>query len=185
MNENRAGLGYQDFEEVRTKRIFYIDKTNFIGEWWDYADKVTLITRPRRFGKTLNMSMTECSFSNKYADRSDLFEGLSIWEQKSCDGEYRYRKLQGTFPVIFLSFANVKATSYKEMIFRITKVIADLYEKNSYLLTEELFSENERTYYKSIKMSLKYWIPMRTRKHLRIPSQTPEPKLRKNNMRQN
>ena len=154
MNENKAGLGYQDFEEVRTQHIFYIDKTDFIREWWEYADKVTLITRPRRFGKTLNMSMTECFFSNKYVDRSDLFEGLSIWEEKSPDGEYKYRKLQGTYPVIFLSFANVKAASYKEMIFKITKVIADLYEKNSYLLSKDLFSENERMYYKDIKIGM-------------------------------
>ena len=113
MNENRAGLGYQDFAVVRTKQIFYIDKTDFIREWWENADQVTLITRPRRFGKTLNMSMTACFFSTKYAGRSDLFEGLSIWEEQSPDGEYAYRKLQGTFPVIFLSFANVKAATYK------------------------------------------------------------------------
>ncbi len=154
MNENKAGLGYQDFEEVRTQHIFYIDKTDFIREWWEYADKVTLITRPRRFGKTLNMSMTECFFSNKYAGRSDLFEGLSIWEEKSSDGEYKYRNLQGTFPVIFLSFANVKAATYKEMIFKITKVIADLYEKNNYLLSESLLSENEYIYYKNIKIGM-------------------------------
>lgn len=154
MNENKAGLGYQDFEEVRTKHIFYIDKTDFIREWWEYADKVTLVTRPRRFGKTLNMSMTECFFSNKYAGRGDLFEGLSIWEEKSPDGEYQYRKLQGTFPVIFLSFANVKATSYKEMVSKITKVTADLYEKNSCLFTGDLLSENEQMYYKSIKVGM-------------------------------
>ena len=151
MNENRAGLGYQDFEEVRTQHIFYIDKTDFIREWWEYADKVTLITRPRRFGKTLNMSMTECFFSNKYADRSDLFEGLSIWEEKSPDGEYKYRKLQGTFPVIFLSFANVKATTYKEMLFKITKVITDLYNKNDYLLEKNLLNEKEQKYYQKIE----------------------------------
>lgn len=109
MNENRAGLGYQNFEEVRIGNIFYIDKTDFIRQWWECADKVTLITRPRRFGKTLNMSTVECFFSNQYADRSDLFEGLSIWERKSVDGEFQYRALQGAFPVIFLSFANVKA----------------------------------------------------------------------------
>ncbi len=151
MNENRAGLGYQDFEEVRSQHIFYIDKTDFIREWWENADKVTLITRPRRFGKTLNMSMTECFFSNKYKDRSDLFEGLSIWEEKSPDGEYRYRKLQGTFPVIFLSFANVKAASYKEMLFKITKVITDLYNKNDYLLNGNLLNEKERKYYQKIE----------------------------------
>ncbi len=151
MNENKAGLGYQDFEEVRTQHIFYIDKTDFIREWWEYADKVTLITRPRRFGKTLNMSMTECFFSNKYADRSDLFEGLSIWEEKSSDGEYKYRKLQGTFPVIFLSFANVKATTYKEMLFKITEVITDLYNKNDYLLEKNLLNEKEQKYYQEIE----------------------------------
>ena len=106
MDEKRAGLGYQDFEEVRTEHIFYIDKTDFIREWWENADKVTLITRPRRFGKTLNMSTVECFFSNKYAGRSDLFEGLSIWKEE------KYRKLQGTYPVLFLSFADVKETSY-------------------------------------------------------------------------
>lgn len=91
MYENKAALGYQNFEEVRTQHIFYIDKTDFIREWWECADKVTLITRPRRFGKTLNMSMTECFFSNKYAGRSDLFEGLSIWEKQAPDGDYPYR----------------------------------------------------------------------------------------------
>ena len=151
MNENRAGLGYQDFEEVRTQHIFYIDKTDFIREWWEYADKVTLITRPRRFGKTLNMSMTECFFSNKYKDRSDLFEGLSIWEEQSPDGEYKYRKLQGTYPVIFLSFANVKATTYKEMLFKITEVITDLYNKSDYLLENNLLNEKEQKYYQKIE----------------------------------
>ena len=140
MNENRAGLGYQSFEEVRTEHIFYIDKTDFIREWWEYADKVTLITRPRRFGKTLNMSMMECFFSNKYADRSDLFEGLSIWEETLPDGDYGYRKLQGTFPVIFLSFANIKAAKYEDMEFKITKVISDLYNKYDFLLKGNLLN---------------------------------------------
>lgn len=155
MNENKAGLGYQNFEEVRTKHILYIDKTDFIREWWENADKVTLITRPRRFGKTLNMSMMECFFSNKYAGRSELFEGLSIWEEKSLDGEYRYRRLQGTFPVIFLSFANVKAATYKEMLFKITEVITDLYNKNDYLLEGNLLNEREQKYYQEIELGMR------------------------------
>ena len=121
MNENKPALGYQNFEEVRTEHIFYIDKTDFIREWWENADKVTLITRPRRFGKTLNMSTVECFFSNQYAGRSDLFEGLSIWNEKLSDeklpdGNYKYRELQGTYPVIFLSFANIKATKYEDCL---------------------------------------------------------------------
>lgn len=147
MDTNRAGLGYQNFEEVRTNHIFYIDKTDFIREWWENADKVTLITRPRRFGKTLNMSMTECFFSNKYTGRGDLFEGLSIWD-------YEYRKLQGTYPVIFLSFANIKASKYEDMEYKITEVIADLYEKNNYLLEGKLLSKNEREYYQGIKTGI-------------------------------
>ncbi len=62
MYKGRPAIGYQNFEEVRAGDIFYVDKTDFIREWWERADKVTLITRPRRFGKTLNMSMTECFF---------------------------------------------------------------------------------------------------------------------------
>ena len=78
-----VGIGHQDFEQVITKNIFYVDKTMFIKEWWENEDAVTLITRPRRFGKTLNMSMLEKFFSVTYAGRGDLFAGLSIWEEKS------------------------------------------------------------------------------------------------------
>lgn len=140
-----VNLGVQRFDKLIEEKKFYVDKTEFIKEWWEYGSEVTLITRPRRFGKTLNMSMTECFFSNKYAGRGDLFENLSIWKEE------KYRKLQGTFPVIFLSFANVKAAEYKEMCYRITKVISDLYEQNRYLLEGELLSKNEREYYESIK----------------------------------
>ena len=105
--ERTVAIGIQDFSTLIEKNYFYIDKTPFIKEWWDSGDSVTLITRPRRFGKTLNMSMVEQFFSVKYADRGDLFEGLSIWKHEE------YRKLQGTYPVISLSFANIKEASYE------------------------------------------------------------------------
>ena len=101
--EVKHSLGYQNYEDMSQNNIFYIDKTDFIREWWNYADKVTLITRPRRFGKTLNMSMTECFFSNQYAGRSDLFEGLKVWEDEAM------RRQQGMYPVIFMSFAGARA----------------------------------------------------------------------------
>lgn len=94
------GIGNQDFEKIRSEGYFYIDKTKFLKEWWESGDSVTLLTRPRRFGKTLNMSMVEKFFSVWYANRSDLFEGLAIWQEKSPDGNYKYRQLQGTYPVI-------------------------------------------------------------------------------------
>ena len=73
--QRKIGIGKQDFAALRENQCFYIDKTDFIKQWWESQDDVTLITRPRRFGKTLNMSMLNCFFSNIYADRSDLFDG--------------------------------------------------------------------------------------------------------------
>lgn len=100
-------IGGQDFEYLRTNQYFFIDKSDFIREWWENGDTATLITRPRRFGKTLNLHMLECFFSNRYAGRSDLFEGLSIWKKDA------YRQLQGSYPVIFLSFASLKCQTYE------------------------------------------------------------------------
>ena len=110
-------IGNQGFESIREENSFYIDKSDFIREWWESADVMTLITRPRRFGKTLNMSMVNCFFSNQYAGRSDLFEGLSVWKEE------KYRKLQGTYPVIFLSFADVKQTNYEDAVRKIKNII--------------------------------------------------------------
>ncbi len=147
-----VNIGIQRFDKLREQGSFYIDKTDFIREWWETGSEVTLITRPRRFGKTLNMSMLECFFSRKYEGRADLFDGLSIFEQDS-DKE-KYRNLQGRFPVIFLTFANIKADEYAEMEKKITETIAGLYESNRYLLETDCLSENEKEYYKSIKIGM-------------------------------
>lgn len=141
-----VGIGIQDFGKIIEKDCFYVDKTNFIKEWWESQDDVTLITRPRRFGKTLNMSMLEYFFSVKYAGRGDLFEGLSIWEEKSSDGEYKYRNLQGAYPVISLSFAKIKETSYRYARRRICRIIKDLYNQYDFLLESEKLSEDEKQF---------------------------------------
>ena len=137
-----VNVGEQRFYKLIEENRFYIDKTDFIREWWENGSTVTLITRPRRFGKTLNMSMLECFFSRKYEGRSDLFEGLSIFGH-DADVE-KYRNLQGKYPVIFLTFANIKAVRYKEMETKITEVIAGLYEDNRYLLGTDCLSDNEK-----------------------------------------
>ena len=77
------GIGIQDFGMIIEKNCFYVDKTSFIKEWWENQDSVTLITRLRRFGKTLTLSMVEQFFSISYARRSDLFENLSIWKEEN------------------------------------------------------------------------------------------------------
>ena len=141
-------IGIQGFSDLREQDCFFVDKTNFIKEWWENRDVVTLITRPRRFGKTLNMSMLDCFFSNKYANRADLFEGLSIWQDET------YRKLQGTYPVIFLSFAAVKAGNLEGAKTQIKQEIARLYEENRYLLEGNVLSDNERKIYKSTTIQM-------------------------------
>ena len=134
-------IGNQSFESIREKDNFYIDKTNFIREWWDNDDTVTLITRPRRFGKTLNMSMLECFFSNEYKDRGDLFEGLEIWNDE------KYRKVQGTYPVIFLSFAGIKVNTFELSKKQIYDKIIELYESNRFLLKSDCMSDTEKARY--------------------------------------
>ena len=146
--QNQVGIGKQDFAALRESQCFYIDKTDFIRQWWNYRDDVTLITRPRRFGKTLNMSMLKQFFSVDYKDREDLFEGLSIWEEKE------YRQLQGTYPVIFLSFAAVKAGNLEDAKTQIKQEIARLYEENRYLLEGNVLSDNERKIYNSTTIQM-------------------------------
>ena len=131
-------IGKQDFAYIRENDCFYVDKTSLIKEWWEGKDDVTLITRPRRFGKTLNMSMLNCFFSNQYQNRGDLFEGLFIWEDET------YRKLQGTYPVIFLSFADVKQTNGADAIKQVKRIISDVYESCQYLVKWENLGERQR-----------------------------------------
>lgn len=138
------GIGVQSFEKIRERNYFYIDKTDFIREWWESGDDVTLINRPRRFGKTLNMSMLEMFFSVDYADRGDLFEGLSIWEKEE------YRNIQGTYPVISLSFANVKENMYETTRKKICQLLTKQYNKYSFLLDSGLLGQNDIDYFKRV-----------------------------------
>ena len=142
--KKQLSIGIQGFDKLRTEDYYYIDKSDFISEWWENGDDVTLITRPRRFGKTLNMDMVRCFFSNHYKDRGDLFEGLSIWKDE------KYRKLQGTYPVIFLSFAEVKQPDYETAVQKIKRIIAKLYLKYRELLKGDVLTEYEKKQFQSV-----------------------------------
>ncbi len=146
--ERKVAIGIQSFDKLREDNYFYVDKTNFMKEWWESGDEVTLIARPRRFGKTLTMSMLENFFSVEYANRGDLFEGLSIWQEEE------YRKLQGTYPVISLSFANVKEKDYKITSYRIRQLLMKQYEKNTFLKESEVLSEAEKRYFDQVTNGL-------------------------------
>ena len=143
MGRNVA-IGIQSFSEIIEKKYFYVDKTSFIKEWWDSGDSVTLITRPRRFGKTLNMSMVEQFFSLDYANRGDLFEGLSIWKEKE------YREIQGTYPVISLSFANIKEKNYEITRKKIYQILTDLYADYTFLMKSDVMEASDREFFHRI-----------------------------------
>ena len=143
MGRNVA-IGIQSFSEIIEKKYFYVDKTSFIKEWWDSGDSVTLITRPRRFGKTLNMSMVEQFFSLDYANRGDLFEGLSIWKEKE------YREIQGTYPVISLSFANIKEKNYEITRRKICQILTDLYADYTFLMKSDVMETSDREFFHRI-----------------------------------
>lgn len=143
-----AAIGHQDYETVRMNDYFYVDKTGFIKEWWDSGDIVTLITRPRRFGKTLNLSMTEKFFSTEYAGRKDLFEGMQIWDDD------RFRALQGSYPVIFLTFAGLKDSTYLSAREHFCRTIEEIYNRYEYLTEGTLLNEKEKEYYRSVKADM-------------------------------
>lgn len=146
--ECSISIGKQDFADIRENNYFYVDKTSFIKEWWGSGDDVTLITRPRRFGKTLNMSMLNCFFSNKYAGRGDLFAGLSVWEDE------KYRRLQGTYPVIFLSFADVKQANFKDAVAKIKGIIVDLFSNYEKLYDTDIMTEMQKQQFRMINYDM-------------------------------
>ena len=141
-------IGAQSFEFIRKNHYFFIDKTNFIKEWWENGDAVTLITRPRRFGKTLNLDMMNCFFSRTYEGCGELFEGLSIWEDE------KYRALQGTYPVIFLSFADIKGETFEETKQGIKYALERLYRLHQYVKDKTGMDEKEVEFFNSVSSKM-------------------------------
>lgn len=139
-----VGIGVQDFKTIIEKDYFYVDKTKFIKQWWESGDAVTLIARPRRFGKTLTMNMLEQFLSVKYAGQGEVFEGLVVWQEES------YRQLQGSYPVINLSFADIKETDYASARRRICQMLQDLYMDNEFLLEGEILKEGDKTFFRQV-----------------------------------
>lgn len=144
----KVAIGQQDFETIRTEGYFYVDKTGFIRDWWESGDSVTLIARPRRFGKTLTMSMLEKFFSLECAGREELFDGLAIWKDE------KYRSLQGTYPVIFLSFADVKETTFSEARKKICKLIQMLYNRYDFLRNSDVLNDSEKEDFQKISADM-------------------------------
>lgn len=141
-------IGVQDFTYLRENRCFYIDKTGFIKEWWENGDAVTLITRPRRFGKTLNLSMVETFFSNRYSDKGGFYHDLYIWNEE------KYRQLQGSYPVISFSFAGIKGDTYETARDSIIQTIIDIYARYRFLLHGDALNPQEKEYFAYVKPNM-------------------------------
>ena len=139
-----VGIGIQSFDKLIRNQYLYIDKTDFIREWWESGDDVTLIARPRRFGKTLNMNMLERFLSVEHAGQGEIFEGLTIWKDEE------YRKLQGSMPVIFLSFADVKADTFAMAREKICMLIKEVYRKHDFLLAGGSLKEGETELFRRV-----------------------------------
>ena len=132
-------IGIQSFEDLRTNGYFYVDKTSFVRDWWREGDDVTLVCRPRRFGKTLNLDTVRCFLSTEYAGRGEeLFGGLRVWDDPSMHA------LQGTVPVIFVSFARVKQSSFEDMLKRINTILTNAVREHGYLRGWEGLTEVDR-----------------------------------------
>ncbi len=143
-----VGIGIQSFEKLIMGNSFYIDKTDFIRQWWENRDDVTLITRPRRFGKTLNLNMLERFLSVQYAGQGEVFKGLSIWKNE------KYHELQGSMPVIYLSFADVKANTFVSAREKICMLIEEVYRRYDFLLTGGSLKEGETERFRKVLVEM-------------------------------
>ena len=148
MRKKKLPIGIENFEELRKEDFYYIDKTGLIVELLHNWGAVNLFTRPRRFGKTLNMNMTERFLSVEYAGQSQVFEGLSIWNHE------KYRKIQGTCPVICLSFADIKAGRFSLAREKICRAVRELYDKNDYLLTSGTLKKTEAEFFQRVSLEM-------------------------------
>ena len=137
-------IGYHDFEELIKRGLYYVDKTNIIEEIYSIDKKVFLFPRPRRFGKTLNMMMLLRYFEVSEQSKAHLFDGLHIskWED--------FEKYQGKYPVIWLSFKDVKQNNWKDSYEKIVSDISQEFKRHIYLLESEKLSLNEKEFVKII-----------------------------------
>ncbi len=138
-------IGIEDFKEIIDKDYYFVDKTLIIKDILDSGSKVTLFTRPRRFGKTLNMSMLKRYFEKTKDDNSYLFEGLKI----AGAGE-KYRSYMRKYPVISISLKSMKQTSFEESFFEYQTLIIEEFEKNRYVLKYPGITSDERNQYEAI-----------------------------------
>lgn len=135
------GVGIQDFEHIREWGALYVDKTDFIREWWENNEEITLIARPRRFGKTLMLSTINYFFSTEYVDKKAMFEKLAIWKEE------KYRRLQGTMPVIFITLSPLKHSDFEGNLKILSNSLQLLYLEKGYLIEGDVLKPEQKAVY--------------------------------------
>ena len=142
-----VGLGYQNFLDFVCGKRFYVDKTHFIPEWLASDARITLITRPRRFGKSMLLSTVRTFFDPMYADHPEYFKKLQVWKDKDC------RRLFGTIPVISVSFGSFKGNDFAQAMRGVTLGLYNMYIQHEYLRESPKLSEEEKAEYRRIVAS--------------------------------
>jgi hypothetical protein len=143
--KKKLPIGISDFKEIIERKYYYVDKSLFIKDVLDVGAKAILIPRPRRFGKTLNISMLKYFFEKTKYDNSVLFKDLSIWKE---DNEYREQ--QGKYPVVFLTFKDVSNNNWELCYENLKQVIANEYKRHDYLLKSDVIDEIQKNIYTNI-----------------------------------
>ena len=144
MVEKGIGIGESDFKGLRLRNNYYIDKTMYIKDIIDNESRVILVTRPRRFGKTLNMSMLKYYFDCTQKDNKALFKGLKIMEQ-----EEKYTSRLGAYPVIYVTLKDAGLMNYEMMLMQLKTIMMEVYYEDRHLLEGEI-SEGERNIFNRI-----------------------------------
>ena len=142
-----VSLGIEDFGRMRASNYFYIDKTAFIREWWENGALVTLLTRPRRFGKSLMIDTVERFFTVAETNQEALFGDLEVWSSE------KMRRVAGKIPVIRLSFSGVKAPTFEEARDLIVLALRELFGKFPFLTTAPERDDEERAYFAAFGLS--------------------------------
>ncbi|MBS1987482.1 AAA family ATPase [Candidatus Dependentiae bacterium] len=140
----RLPIGLSDYKKLIEDNYYYVDKTLLIQELFYKGGIVTLMPRPRRFGKTLNLSMLKYFFEKTTTSHAYLFEDKKIWQIPEM------AKLQGKFPVIFITFKSIKESNWQDTYHKIIHLIAYEYRQHSYLLDNDILDTNEKEFFNKI-----------------------------------
>ena len=163
ISQIRIPVGNSNFQEIREKDLYYVDKTGFISELLNYTDKVQLITRPRRFGKTLMMSMLKCFFDIEQDNRV-LFSGLEIGRNKVLCAEW-----MNQCPVVFLTFKEIEGLDFESAYDCLKDVLAEIFNQYSFILDADNVNDYDRKLFTNLqngmasKMEVKKSLKLLTR----------------------